>query len=601
LKHRGPDGGGTWADAEIFLGHRRLSIIDLNSGSQPMFSHDKRYVITFNGEIYNYRELRAELEGYGHRFITASDTEVILEAYRCWGLAGLEHIEGIFAFVLWDRELKTLLAARDRLGIKPLCWSSGSGYLIFSSTLEPLFQLPDLTRQLDYEALRNVLVFDYIPTPQTILKNVQKLPPGSYLLWKPEHSLPKIQSYWQVPSERKLSHSLSRADMAEHVEQTLEKAIVRQMVSDVPLGAFLSGGIDSSLLVALMSRHSSTPVKTFSISFQGEEYDESSFANEVASQYGTEHTVFPSEEITGSQMIDIVSRLDEPFADPALIPTFALSALTREHVTVALSGDGGDEVFGGYPKYLCGEDKRKSSWLPWARPLKRFMHAIPLRPRGADRLYWRTLNAREQVRYSMTHYGDYPVFRKDLRQVLVAQVIEQAHIKDFLVPWERQANLWGTTYSTDLLMRTDLTTYLSENCLVKTDRMSMLNSLEVRVPFLDEMMVNEVVPLPAEWKIQSGELKSLLIPLAKKLLPRSVWQRPKHGFHMPLGRSLGSVWQAEVDEMLDWGPTHLPLFNYAYLNKLNRINHRTSSIGRELWTPLVVLIWCHKHYSEITF
>lgn len=600
IRHRGPDSKGSWAESEIFLGHRRLAIIDLNTGSQPMFSHDKRYVIIFNGEIYNYRELRVQLKTEGHKFFTASDTEVIIEAYRHWGVGCLEHIEGIFAFVLWDRKTKNLLAARDRLGVKPLCWSLGPGYLIFSSTLETLYKLPRLPRELNYEGLRDLLVFDYIPTPYTILKNVYKLPPASYLRWSLEHPQPKIEAFWKIPNEIQPLNKLNEIEISEYIEKTIEKAVIRQMISDVPLGAFLSGGIDSSLLVALMARHSKDPIKTFSISFKGKEFDESPYAKEVAQRFSTEHTVFPAEEISGQLMMNIIGGMDEPFADPTLIPTYVLSALTRQSVTVALSGDGGDEIFGGYPKYLLGVNKHQNPWLPFVRPLKWMIEFLPFRPRGAGRFYWHTLNNQEQIQYSWTHYGDFPVFRKDLRQVLTEYAVEKAKVNNYFLSWEIQAKQWGTNYNADLLMRTDLTTYLSENCLVKTDRMSMLNSLEVRVPYLDELVVNEVVPLPVGLKIYNGKLKNLLIPIAQKLLPDCTWNRPKHGFSVPLGHYLGSVWQKDVREMIEWGQLNLPLFDYPYLKRLNRINNQSFSIGRELWTPLVFLIWCSSHYDKIS-
>jgi asparagine synthase (glutamine-hydrolysing) len=600
LKHRGPDGRGAWNDDHIFLGHRRLAIIDLFSGAQPMLSHDERYAITFNGEIYNYLDLRSQLEACGNKFVTASDTEVILEGYRRWGIDFLKHIEGMFAFVLWDRKAKSLIAARDRLGIKPLCWSEDDGNLIFASTLEPFLELPKFLRELDFEALRDVLVYDYIPVPGTILKNVNKLPPAAFLTWSLAHPQVSIQTYWQIPPSMQPTSSVTREHMIGQVEFVLEQAVKRQMISDVPLGAFLSGGIDSSLLVAFMARNSLNPVKTFSISFHNAAYDESKYAQEVATQYGAQHTVLPAEDISGSQMVDILSRLDEPFADPALIPTFALSALTRDHVTVALSGDGGDEVFGGYPKYLRGEDYRKNLLWRLMRPLKWLADAIPMRPRGVGPLYWRTLNVREQLRFAWTHYGDYPVFRKDLSQVLSSSASQKANVRNYFLSWEKQAAPWGTIYDSDLLMRTDLTTYLNDNCLVKTDRMSMLNSLEVRVPYLDELVVNEVVRLPADWKIYNGKLKSLLMPLAEKMLPRSVWDRPKHGFTVPLGQNMGESWLVEVNRLLDWGDAHMPIFNYPYLRRLNSINQKAFNIGRELWTPIVILAWFSRRITKFS-
>ena len=600
LQHRGPDASGYWQEKEVFLGHRRLSIIDLTTGAQPMISHDGRFVISFNGEIYNFRELRNELEQQGQRFVTQSDTEVILEAYRQWGSQCAERLNGMFAFVIWDRKDQILFATRDRLGIKPLIWANLNRSMLIASTVEPLFSLPDVNLQLDYEALRDVLAYDYIPAPRTILKNVNKLMPGHYLTWKISDSEPQINQYWRIPQSTVEAALPSRLELISRIEASLDLAVSRQMVSDVPIGAFLSGGIDSSLIVAIMAKHSAKPIKTFSISFNKSELDESMFAKEVAEIFQTDHTILSGEDVSGEQLMDIIGRLDEPFADPALIPTFTLSALTRQHVKVALSGDGGDEVFGGYPKYLRNEDALRNYWYPWSRPLKWLLDAVPARPRGASRIYWRTLSPRERVAYALTTYGDFPVFRKDLRLVLSTDAYEKCKANDFFGEWQRHADHFGGKFTTDLLMRTDLRTYLSENCLVKTDRMSMLNSLEVRVPMLDELILESIVPFPASVKILNGQLKSLLLPIAQKLLPRTVWDRPKHGFTVPLGKYLAEDWRKEVEMLLNWGKSSVPIFNYDYLDSLIKLNRRSLAIGRELWTPIVVLIWLHKHLNRVS-
>lgn len=598
LSHRGPDGQGYWQENGVFLGHRRLSIIDLNTGDQPMFSHDRRYVIVFNGEIYNYRELRIYLQQAGHHFCTASDTEIILEAYRRWGDNCLQQLNGMFAFALWDREQQRLLAARDRLGIKPLCWTLHRGALIISSTLEPLWRLPDLPRKLDYEGLRDVLVFDYIPAPRTILQGVQKLPAGHFLNWQLGQSEPVIRSYWQVPRPRH-ENLPPREELESRVEILLDQAVRRQMIADVPLGAFLSGGIDSSLVVALMARHSPKPVKTFSISFQDKGYDESPYAQAVAQTFATEHTVWPAEKVDGDQLLDIIGRLDEPFADPTLIPTFALSALTRRQVTVALSGDGGDEVFGGYQKYLQYGDDGECPSTSWLRPVKWLAEFLPVRPRGVGRFYPRALTPLERIPFNWVRYGNFPLFRKDLRQVLSASAADQVKAEAYFEPWRIHARRFGNNYSTDLLMRTDLTTYLSGNCLVKTDRASMMNSLEVRVPYLDELLLDFVLPFPATVKIVRGQLKSLLISLAQKLLPQESWDRPKQGFNVPIGKYLATDWAPWVDRLLNWGQAHLPLFNYPYLQKLVKINRGSQDMGSALWNPLVILIWYYHHAAYI--
>lgn len=600
LSHRGPDASGYWAEDGVFLGHRRLAIIDLSTGAQPMFSHDQRYVVIFNGEIYNYRELRAELVKRGHRFLTQSDTEVILEAYRCWGVDSVQRLEGMFAFVLWDRQERTFFAARDRVGIKPFCWTMHNGALLFSSTLEPLLILPDLPRRLNYEALRDLLVFNYIATPRTILSNVHKLPPGYRMTWTPDkQTAPQQQCYWEVPPP-KVEANVDRAALLDEVESLLDQAVHRQMVSDVPLGAFLSGGIDSSLLVALMGRHSSQPVKTFSISFQRKKYDESSIAQQVAAQLGTEHTVLAAEDATADDVQTIIGNLDEPFADRALVPTFILSGLARRHVTVALSGDGGDEVFGGYKKYLTGEDVLRNHWLPWSRPLKFALDQMPLNFRGNGRLYWHTLTPKERIRYQRSCYGNFPILRKDLQMVLSPPTYTAVDAPKFFQHWDDHATRWGKQYTMDVMMRTDIRTYLSENCLFKTDRASMMQSLEVRVPYLDELVLNRVLPLPANEKIKNGQLKSLLVPLAQRLLPREVWDRPKHGFSVPIGTYMAGPWSTLVDQVFDWGESHAPLFNYTHLQRRVVRNQRHESSNRDLWIPFVMLLWLYKRRDQIS-
>ena len=588
IAHRGPDAAGEWQEKNVFLGHRRLSIIDLATGDQPMQSGDKRYVIVFNGEIYNYLELRNRLIGMGAAFRTLSDTEVILEGYRCWGPGVVEKLNGMFAFVVWDRLQLKAFAARDRLGIKPLCWAMHKGALIVSSTLEPFGRLGDFSR-LELTAVRDLMAFDYIPTPKSIMKGVYKLDPGSKLEWDFKTKKPSIERYWCPP----LADTRITAPDEFELEHLLDQAIKRQMISDVPIGAFLSGGIDSSLTVAMMAKHSNKAVRTFSVAFNEGSVDESGIAALVAQRFGTDHTVLRAEQIGSDDLLALIGRLDEPFCDPALVPTFALSALTKRHVKVALSGDGGDEVFGGYEKYLRPESRRRA--LPFSSLLHRILAAVPWRPRGVSPIYWRTLSSDDQLRYSWTRYGNFPVFRKDMRQLLNRLYQEGAEIPDYFESWERRARRYGQPIDGDVIMRADLETYLSENCLVKTDRASMLASLEVRVPYLDEIVLDRVLPLPMNKKIPKGELKSLLLPIARRLLPREVWDRPKHGFDVPVHIRLAGSWRLALEKVLNWGEANLDLFNYGYLRRLHRLNLAKGGIGRELWNPFVFLAWAKAH------
>ena len=588
IAHRGPDAAGEWQEGGVFLGHRRLSIIDLATGDQPMQSLDGRYVVVFNGEIYNFRELREELGQEGAGFRTRSDTEVILEGYRRWGADVARRLHGMFAFVIWDRVRHHAFGARDRLGIKPLCWAMSRGTLIVSSTLEPFDVLDDL-RRLELTAVRDLMAFDYIPAPLSVRQGVRKVEPGCMFEWSLESAAPVFQRYWMPP----FADDRLPVPDAQELEEILEGAVERQMISDVPIGVFLSGGIDSSLLVALMARHSSGPVRTFSVSFSEADADESSIARVVARQFGTEHTVLPAEDLGSDALLELLGSLDEPFCDSALVPTFALSKLTKAHVKVALSGDGGDEVFGGYPKYLAPSNGEPAP--PMSGLFHRALEAIPWRPRGMSRVYRRTLSSVDQMRYSTICYGDFPVFRKDIRQVLARPYHDGAVIEEYFAPWEQRARRYGEHVDSDVLMRTDLETYLSDNCLVKTDRASMLASLEVRVPFLDERVLDRILPLPAETKLRNAQLKALLLPLARRLLPEAVWNRPKHGFNVPVDVRLATSWRSAVETALDWGESHLDIFNYPYLRRLHAINLAEGGVSRELWNPFVFLAWAMAH------
>ena len=591
IAHRGPDAEGIWQEGGAFLGHRRLSTIDLETGGQPMLSTDERLVIVFNGEIYNFMELRDILSSKGAVFRTRSDTEVILEGFRYWGSEVVQHLNGMFAFVIFDRRNQTVFGARDRLGIKPLCWAMRGDGLVISSTLEPLGVLGFHT--IDPEGVRDLMVFDYVPAPRTILRNVKKLEPGNCFQWQLGDTEPRIERYWSPP----LCDPTSSPPDEHELEELLDQAVARQMISDVPIGAFLSGGIDSSLLVALMARHSTRPVRTFSVAFDEGNVDESSIAELVARRFQTEHTVFRAEEIGGNELLELIGRLDEPLCDPAIVPTYALSKMTKQHVKVALSGDGGDEVFGGYPKYLLGENG--CFHLPvssWFDPLSR---AISWRPRVMRHIYWRTLSFADRIRYSWSRYGDFPVFLKDLRQLLSRSYHDAAKIGDYFDPWEQRARRYGENFDIDVLMRTDLETYLSENCLVKTDRASMLASLEVRVPYLDEMILERVIPLTAEHKIPNGQLKSLLMPIARRLLPSEVWDRPKHGFSVPLEVRLAGGWRPAVKTALEWGESNLDVFDYSYLWQNYRVTNAgtdpSGDAARKLWNPFLFLAWAMGH------
>jgi asparagine synthase (glutamine-hydrolysing) len=592
ITHRGPDESGDWQERYVMLFHRRLSIIDLRTGQQPMSSGDGRYVIIFNGEIYNFQDLREQLRTEGVKFCTNSDTEVLLEGYSRWGSTIVDRLNGMFAFVIWDRQECMAFGARDRMGIKPLSWAVFNGAFIVSSTLEPFRALPYFS-DVDTVAVRDLLVFDYIPSPRTILRKVYKLEPGCQFHWGLGDQSPRIERYWAPPGADEKADVPSENEL----EALLQEVVTRQMISDVPIGVFLSGGIDSSLMVALMARVSEKPVRSFSIAFKDAEADESSIASLVARQFGTDHTVLPAEDLGPETLLQLVGRLDEPFADPTFVPTYALSKMTAQYVKVAMSGDGGDEVFGGYPKYLL--DETNPLLTCGYRFLDRSLRMLPWRPRGMFHPYWRMLSHKDRMRWSWVRYGDFPIFRKDIRQVLASHYHEAARVSEFFEPWERIAKQYSEKIDMDILMRADLRTYLSENNLVKTDRASMLASLEVRVPYLDELLLDRILPLHANRKIVNGRLKALLLPIAKRLLPNEVWSRPKHGFNVPLDKFLSGIWRPAVDAALDWGEAHIDAFDYRYLRRLHALNVSTGGIGRELWNPFIFLAWAMAHSVKL--
>ena len=594
LESRGPDGDGVWQEADVLLGHRRLSIIDLEGGAQPMASADGRALVTFNGEIYNFPLLREDLMARGHVFQTQSDTEVILACWREWGADCVEHLEGMFAFAIWDRSTQTFFAARDRTGIKPLYIGQWDGAIVFSSTLAPFFELPGFDLAVDPEALRDVLVYDYVPAPRSMLRCVRKLRPGHSLLWQVADPFPASHAFWEVPHCD--PQPVDFSELVDRCSRALDRAIERQMISDVPLGAFLSGGIDSSLIVASMARFSSEPVTTFSVSFESGS-NEAPIARQVAEQYGTEHIEVEAGSIPSETLLDTLARLDEPLSDPAIVPTRLISAVARERVKVVLSGEGGDEVFGGYPRFLMGETRVHGSQPWWARRVKAWVDRAPFRIPGIGRVYQDLLSPKEVVEWERVRFGDGGFPGRELRRLLTMppeMYRPEAYLDDWL---QKMAHYGGgqEAYDADTLMRVDMLTKLSENHLFKSDRASMMESLELRVPFLDEGVLDAVLSLPVTSKIVGGRLKAILIELCKSRLPRDVWDRPKHGFNVPMGRFMAVEWKEAVEELLSWGEQSLPILDYGWLRAAQSENQRTHLVARGLWSPLMLLSWFRAH------
>ena len=435
LEHRGPDASGEWQEGDVYLGHRRLSIIDLRTGAQPMHSADGRYVIVFNGEIYNYRELRRDLQADGAVFRTASDTEVILEGYRRWGADVVVRLNGMFAFVIWDRVEQTAFGARDRLGIKPLCWALKGETFIVASTLGAVPRSGRL-RRIRCGPVRDLMTFDYIPAPRTFRRGVRKLPPGSRFGWRRGSREPRIDTYWTPPpADRTMTPPTE-----EELEDLLSRVVKRQMVSDVPLGVFLSGGIDSSLLVALMARHSTQAVKTYSVSFAEQEVDESPIAAAVARHFATDHEVLRSEDVGPESLQHLVGALDEPFCYSALVPLFALSRLTRAHVKVALSGDWRRRSVRRLREIPVWA--RLGTALPFASLMRRSINSMRWRPRGMAHLYAHTMSPSQRLRYAFSRRT--ATFRCSVRicassSLDVSFMTHGRRPEHFFEPWERVA------------------------------------------------------------------------------------------------------------------------------------------------------------------
>ncbi len=522
LAHRGPDGGGMHLAGPLGMGMRRLSIIDLAGGDQPMPNEDGTIWVVFNGEIYNYRELTADLRARGHRFTTASDTEVLVHLYEELGERCVEPLRGMFAFAIWDAPRRRLFLARDRLGIKPLYYAATPQGLVFGSELKALLQSSWLSRRLDAPALTAYLQHGYVPDPLSILQGVAKLAPGHTLLveaGRPAHP----GRYWQAtPFFRETSGFASEEAAAEALWPRLEDAVRSHLVSDVPVGAFLSGGIDSSAVVALMVGSSNGRVKTFSVGFREDRYNELPHARRAAEAYGTEHHELLVEPSDLKVLDELLSGFDEPFADSSAVPTYLVSRLARQHVKVVLSGDGGDEVFAGYERYAVDYRRRRLGLpgdLGLGASLRTLGAALPV---GAGRNVLHNLSLPRTRRYldAMAVFTDQalaellePGFRADLRLESMAE--------PGLDPLSRLQDL-------------DIKTYLPGDILTKVDRMSMANSLEARVPLLDHRLVEFGCGLPPELRMRRGVTKYLLRRVLRGRVPPELLTRPKQGFGVPL-------------------------------------------------------------------
>lgn len=567
LIHRGPDDGGVWVDEEagVGLSHRRLSIIDLSpAGHQPMVSSGGRFVISYNGEVYNYRELRRELSAAGHSFSGASDTEVVLTAIEAWGLdRALGRFVGMFVFALWDRRERELFLVRDRLGIKPIYWGHLGDRLVFGSELKALLAGGNASAEIDHDALTAYMRWNYVPAPQSIYRGIYKLPPGMLMRVR-RGGEPTLQRWWdvrQIAGDAKANRcEVSDEEAVDLLDAHLGDAVEQRMISDVPLGAFLSGGIDSSTVVALMQARSDTPVRTFTIGFNEPGYNEAEYAREVAEHLGTEHTEL---YVSPDAARDVIPRLpqiyDEPFADSSQLPTFLVSEMTRRHVTVALSGDGGDELFAGYTRYKWADLVwRYTGSIPW--PLRRIggrtLEAVPAavwnlgacvfpasrRPnRFAER-------ARKLGGFLAERDADAIYRRQHTHWNAPESVVVQGREPRGL-PWDAGLQDEFPDF-VERMQLFDTSMYLPDDILTKVDRASMAVSLEVRVPMLDHRVVECAWSLPKNLKCRGGESKWLLRQVLSRYVPARLYARPKKGFSVPVARWLRGPLRDWAEELL---------------------------------------------------
>jgi asparagine synthase (glutamine-hydrolysing) len=598
MAHRGPDDSGTYYDDArgIGLGFRRLAIIDLSpAGHQPMANEDETVWIAFNGEIYNFQELRPDLEARGHRFRSRSDTEVILHQYEDRGPDAIADLDGMFGLAIWDARRRRVLLARDRMGKKPLYYYDDGSRLIFASELKALLLVPGVPRQLDYDAVAEYLSLGYITSPRTIFAGVQKLPPAHVLIH--DGLSPRIERYWDWLGSFQTEPGLGEREWHDRLLSELRAAVRRRMVSDVPLGAFLSGGVDSSTIVALMAESSDRPIKTFSIGFEDQDLNELVFAREVAQRFGTDHTEEVVRPAPLDQLLpDLVAQMDEPFADPSVVPTYYVTKIARQHVTVCLSGDGGDEAFAGYPRYYRALLGSRLDQIPPAlmRP------ALALLVAGVGphlRAHWlarRQLLAPE-FRYA---YGVQLFYSEQARSALAQPIADRVRpIPDALAAGIRRSS------GLDELSRyqyLDGLTYLPEDILVKVDRTSMWNSLEVRAPLLDHHVLELAARIPPQLRLAGRSGKHILKQAIRGLVPDSVIDRPKQGFGIPGRRWLSGELSEMVRAVLcstrarERGLLRPGAAEYMIAHYLRP----STDLWPQVWAILVLELWCQTYLDR---
>lgn len=595
IVHRGPNSEGIWMDDTVALGMRRLSIIDLHTGDQPVYSEDRSIVVMMNGELYNYREVRADLEKRGHKFVTQTDTEIVPHLYQEYGDDFVDHINGMFAITLWDTRRKRLVIARDRFGEKPVYYGVFDGKLLYASEPKALLAHPSVKPELNLDAFRQYLSFDYIPAPQSIYKGISKLPAAHIMTV--ENGEVKIRRYWNLTFSKN-GHTTSLEESAVELRDLLSDAVRMRLVADVPLGILLSGGIDSSAVAAFAVQHATEKVKTFSIGFEEDSFDETKFARQVAAHLGTDHH---EEKLSAATAGDLISEigtwLDEPLSDGSLIPTYLLARFVRKHVTVALGGDGGDELFAGYPMYYGHKVAGAYGAIPQflrSGVIEPIVRMLPVSTKNLSfdykaKRFVRSANYEAVIR----HHSWFGSFSLDEQRPLLTENVRANGSGDIYIGPKNLLDICDATDEIERMQYLDMNFYMAEDILTKVDRASMAVSLETRAPFLDPRVGQFAASLPLDYKLRGNKGKYILKRAVKELLPKTILTRSKKGFGIPIAEWLKGRLNPLMHDLLSSKRLREQgLFEPLYVETLIAEHEKgIASHHKQLWTLLVFQLW----------